>query len=265
MRDLYNRPIRYLRVSVTDRCNLRCAYCAPRGQPRPIDEEGFLPFEDIARIVSAAVGLGVDKVRLTGGEPLAREGIVGLVAELAGIAGLETLCMTTNGTLLAGVAADLKSAGLDSLNLSLDSLDPARYKRITGGGSLADALEGLDAALKAGIPVKVNIVVSDGECEGDAAEVERYAHARGAASQRIRRYDLRLPKVDDTRFDRPPPCGRCDRIRLLADGRLKPCLHSDISVPVDMNRIEESILACVAMKPERGGACAVHAVGRIGG
>jgi len=265
LRDSYNRPIRYLRVSVTDRCNLRCAYCAPRGEHRPIGGEGLLPLGDIARIVSAAVGLGVDKVRLTGGESLSREGIVGLVEELAGIAGLETLCMTTNGTMLAPLAADLKTAGLDSLNLSLDTLDPALYERITGGGSRGEALEGMDAALKAGLPVKVNIVVLDGESGGDAAEVERYARARGASSQRIRRYDLSLPKVDDPRFDRPPPCGRCDRIRLLANGRLKPCLHSDLAVPIDMNDIEGSILSCVAIKPERGGACADHDVGRIGG
>jgi len=167
--------------------------------------------------------------------------------------------------MLARLAADLKAAGLDSLNLSLDTLDPAHYERITGGGSLGEALAGMDAALKAGLPVKVNIVVPDGESEGDAAEVERYARARGAASQRIRCYDLRLPKVDDSRFDRPPPCGRCDRIRLLANGRLKPCLHSDIAVPIDMDDIEAGILACVAMKPECGGACEAHAVGRIGG
>jgi len=136
---------------------------------------------------------------------------------------------------------------------------------ITGGGSLRDALEGVDAALKARLIVKLNIVVQgDDEC-GDAAAVELYARERGILSQRIRPYDLRAPKTDDLRFDRPPPCASCDRIRLLADGRLKPCLHSDLAVPIDMNDIEGSILSCVAIKPERGGACADHDVGRIGG
>jgi cyclic pyranopterin phosphate synthase len=265
MRDSYNRLIRYLRVSVTDRCNLRCLYCAPPGDARGLRDDELLPLEDIARIVRAAVGLGVDKVRLTGGEPLAREGIVGLVAELARIRGLATLCMTTNGTMLASVAADLKSAGLDSLNVSLDTLDASHYARITRGGSLRDVLSGIDAALAAGIPVKLDIVVSGEGSIEDASQVERYARARGASSQRIRQYDLRVAKTDDPRFDRPPPCARCDRIRLLADGRLKPCLHSDIALGIDMERIEESILACVGLKPERGGTCTTLTVGQIGG
>jgi cyclic pyranopterin phosphate synthase len=123
----------------------------------------------------------------------------------------------------------------------------------------------LDAALEAQLSVKLNIVVQgEDEC-GDAAAVELYARERGVSSQRIRRYDLRVPKTDDLRFDRPPPCASCDRIRLLADGRLKPCLHSDGAFPVDMEDIEGSLLACVAAKPERGGVCTTLAVGQIGG
>jgi GTP 3',8-cyclase len=265
LRDSFDRPIRCLRVSVTDRCNLRCTYCAPPGPLRRLREEELLPLGDLARIARAAVGLGVDKLRLTGGEPLVRPGLVGLVAELSRIDGLESLCMTTNGTLLAPLAADLKRAGLGSLNVSLDTLDAGRYGAITGGGALVDALDGIDAALEAGLPVKLNVVVPSADDAGDAEAVERYARERGASSQRILRYDLAARKLDDPRFDRPPPCARCDRIRLLADGRLKPCLHSDIAVPVDMDRIEESLLSCVGMKPERGGACTTLAVGQIGG
>ena len=273
MRDSFDRRIRYLRVSVTDRCNLRCAYCSPpEARPeavplRPFREEELLSLDEIARIVRAAVGLGVDKVRLTGGEPLVRPGIVELVAELARIDGLETLCMTTNGSLLAPLAAELKEAGLGSLNVSLDSIEPDRYELITGGGSLAAALAGIEAAIGASIPVKLNIVVpgaAGGEAT-DAEAVERYGRERGASSQRILRYELAARKVDDPRFDRPPPCGRCDRIRLLADGRLKPCLHSDIAIKVDMDDIGGSLLACVGMKPERGGVCTTLAVGQIGG
>jgi GTP 3',8-cyclase len=265
LRDSFDRPIRYLRVSVTDRCNLRCAYCAPPVAQSRLRDEELLSSGDIARIVRAAIGLGVDKVRLTGGEPLVRPDIVDLVAQLARIGGLETLCMTTNGTLLAPLAADLGSAGLGSLNVSLDTLDPGRYGRLTGGGALAEALEGVDAALEAGIPVKLNIVVPGAGETGDAEEVERYARERGAASQRILRYDLAAKKLDDPRFDRPPPCGRCDRIRLLANGCLKPCLHSDLAIAVDMDDIEGSLLSCVGMKPERGSVCTTLAVGQIGG
>jgi cyclic pyranopterin phosphate synthase len=265
MRDSFDRLIRYLRVSVTDRCNLRCVYCAPPGEASGLRDDELLSLEAIVRIVRAAVGLGVDKVRLTGGEPLAREGIVDLVAELARIRGLDALCMTTNGTMLARAAADLKSAGLDSLNVSLDTLDASSYERITRGGSLHDALAGVEAALEAGLPVKLNIVVPGEGDQMDAEAVERYAREAGASSQRIRRYDLRAAKTDDPRFDRPPPCARCDRIRLLADGRLKPCLHSDLAFDIDMERIEESILACVGRKPERGGVCTTLAVGQIGG
>jgi cyclic pyranopterin phosphate synthase len=265
MRDSFDRRIRYLRVSVTDRCNLRCVYCAPSGEGGRLRPDELASFEDIARIVRAAVGLGVDKVRLTGGEPLAREGVVGLAAELAAIPGLEVLCMTTNGTLLAPVAAELKSAGLASLNVSLDTLDPERYERLTRGGSVHDVEAGIEAALDAGLPVKLNIVVSGEESRADALAVEGYARERGLSSQRIRRYDLREEKSDDPLFDRPPPCALCDRIRLLADGRLKPCLHSDLALGVDMDRIEESLLACAGMKPERGGRCTTLAVGQIGG
>ena len=267
MRDSFDRAIRYLRVSVTDRCNLRCLYCAPPEEARRLAAVELLSFDDIARIVEAAVGLGVDKVRLTGGEPLARAGIVELVSRLAGIPGLKTLCMTTNGTLLAPLAAALKAAGMASLNVSLDTLDPDRYESLTGGGSLAAVFEGVDAALEAALPVKLNIVVlGEGrEAEAEAEEVERYARERSASSQRIRMYDLRLPKSEDSRYDRPPACGGCDRMRLLADGRLKPCLHSDIAVRVDMDDIEDCLLACAAMKPERGGVCTTLGVGQIGG
>jgi len=266
MRDSFERTIRYLRVSVTELCNLRCEYCSPEGACSK-GEGGPLPLEALESIVAAAVGLGVDKVRITGGEPLLREGIVGFVARLAALPGLKLLSMTTNGTLLGPAAAGLAEAGLMSVNVSLDSVDPGEYRRVTGGGRLGDALDGIEAALAAGLAVKVNAVVAEGDPDGGprAEAVERYARGVGAGFQRIRRYDPASPKVYDPDFDRPPPCAACDRIRLLADGRLLACLHSSACVSVDLGRIEESILACVAMKPRAGVEGTIAPLREIGG
>ncbi len=161
--DAYNRRINYLRLSVTDRCNFRCVYCLPpEGVPwRPHAE--ILRFEEIAAVVRAAAALGISKVRLTGGEPLVRAGIVELVAMLAAIPGLDDLSMTTNGALLARHAADLRRAGLRRVNVSLDTLDAGRFQRITRLGRLEDVLAGIAAAQEAGLlPVKLNTVAVRG-------------------------------------------------------------------------------------------------------
>jgi len=280
MRDSFKRVIRYLRVSVTGRCNLGCAYCSPEG-PCSTQAGGELPLESLEAVVAAAVRLGVDKVRITGGEPLLREGIVGFVARLAALSGLKKLSMTTNGTLLAPLAEDLARAGLQSVNVSLDSVDPAEYRSATGCGELADALSGIGSAIRSGLGVKLNCVVDPGDPSADAraATVERYARslgavrtsggrpseALGAAFQRIRRYDPGAAKVYDPAFDRPPACAFCDRLRLLSDGRLLACLHSSAFVEIDMDRIEDSILECVAMKPERGDCAVMAGLREIGG
>jgi len=140
--DAFNRPISYLRVSVTDRCNLRCVYCMPpEGVPcRPHEE--VLRYEEIETVVRAAADLGINKIRLTGGEPLVRKGVVELVAMLARIPGIDNLAMTTNGTLLARYADELKKADLKRVNVSLDTLRPKRFRRITRLGELSDTLGG---------------------------------------------------------------------------------------------------------------------------
>ncbi|MGD9001732.1 MAG: radical SAM protein, partial [Anaerolineae bacterium] len=149
--DAYNRPISYLRISVTDRCNLRCIYCMPEeGVPwRPHD--AVLRYEEIEIIVRAAAELGISKVRLTGGEPLVRLGIVDLVRQIARIPGIDDLAMTTNGVLLARYVRDLVDAGLHRVNISLDTLDAERFRRITRCGDLADVLAGIEAAQQAGL------------------------------------------------------------------------------------------------------------------
>lgn len=158
--DSHGRRIDYLRISLTDRCNLRCVYCMPaEGVPWKEPRE-ILALEEIERFAAIAVEEGISKIRLTGGEPLVRRGVVGHVRRLRSLTGIEAIALTTNGTLLARYARDLASAGLTRVNVSLDSLDPEVFARITRGGRLEDAYAGIDAAFAAGMgPVKLNVVV----------------------------------------------------------------------------------------------------------
>ena len=265
MLDSYGRRVRYLRVSVTDRCNLRCTYCMPAEGVPFVPHERILSLERMALVVRAAASLGFDKVRLTGGEPLVRKGLPELVSMIREIPGIETLGMTTNGTLLAPVAADLARRGLSSVNVSLDTLDPGRFSAITRGGDVSDTVAGVRAARAAGLPVKLNVVIGDADDRADLDAVRAFAEAEGCAVQTIRRYRLDEEKFDDERYERPAPCAACDRIRLLATGELKPCLHGDASVPVDFSDIEGSIRACVALKPACGSRASAHVVSAIGG
>lgn len=163
MRDGCGRAVEYLRLSVTDRCNCRCTYCMPAGGVPALAHDDICGFEELVEIVRALASLGVRKVRLTGGEPLVRRGIVDLVRMLREVPGIEELDLTTNATLLAPLAAPLRAAGVDRINVSLDSLDPERYAAITRGGRLADALAGLAAARDAGFSgTKINCVLMGG-------------------------------------------------------------------------------------------------------
>ena len=160
MLDNQGRNIRYLRLSVTDRCNFRCRYCMPAEGVCKREHSEMLSFEELTEIVRTAVSLGVSKVRLTGGEPLVRRGIVDLCRSLRTIDGLDELTMTTNGALLPQYAAELKQAGVDRLNISLDTLNEDKFASLTRGGSLADTLAGLDAAWNAGFRgTKLNAVL----------------------------------------------------------------------------------------------------------
>ena len=158
--DLYGRKHDYLRISVTDRCNLRCIYCMGPEGVKQIPHHQILTYEEILEVVKAGAALGISKIRLTGGEPLVRKGILFLVKEIAQVPGITCLAMTTNGILLPQFAAPLKEAGLQRVNISLDSLKPAVYRKITRCGELAQALAGIEAALEAGLnPVKINSVL----------------------------------------------------------------------------------------------------------
>ena len=162
LQDQHQRLINYLRLSVTDRCNLRCRYCRPSGPLTLAEEPDVLTAEQMRRVAAAAVGLGIRKIRITGGEPLLRRDIVPLMADFAALPGLERLVMTTNGMLLAPLAGDLRRAGVSGVNISLDSLDPERFAAITQGGDLRRCLAGLEAALAAGLRTKLNVVVMAG-------------------------------------------------------------------------------------------------------
>ncbi len=264
MFDSFGREVYYLRISVTDRCNLRCSYCMPEEGVAWLPHERILSFERMAEVAKAAACMGFHKFRITGGEPLVRRGIEDFVSMLAPIPGISTVAMTTNGTLLAPLASTLAARGLSSVNISLDTMDPERYALITRGGRIADALEGVRAARAAGLPVKLNVVVSP-ERQGDLEAVSAFAEERGCAVQTIREYRLDESKYDDERYMRPSPCAQCNRIRLLATGELKPCLHGDATVPVDFNDIQGSIRACVDLKPGCGSMASTHLVSAIGG
>lgn len=171
MLDRYGRVINYLRISVTDRCNLRCCYCMPEGV-QDVGMKNILTFEEIWEIVRTGVSLGITHIRITGGEPLVRKGCVDLIRGIREIPGVETITMTTNGVLLGNYAKQLKEAGVDGVNISLDTLDPEEFFKITGKRELQEVLAGIRAAKTAGLPVKLNAV---NRKELDPIPLVRYA------------------------------------------------------------------------------------------
>jgi cyclic pyranopterin phosphate synthase len=172
--DSFQRPINYLRISVTDRCNLRCVYCMPQEGITLMSHYDILSYEEIFTLVKAAAELGINKVRLTGGEPLVRAGLPELVQMLAGIETIDDISLTTNGILLAQHAAELKEAGLHRVNVSLDTLKPDRFKQITRCGNLPDTLKGIEVAGAVGLtPVKINVVVMAGVNDDELPDFAR--------------------------------------------------------------------------------------------
>jgi len=180
LRDSYGRIIGDLRVSVTDRCNFRCTYCIPVENIQWKDKREILSYEEIERLVSLFAGLGVRKIRLTGGEPLLRPDLISLVEVLVGIEGIEDVALTTNGKLLPHYAQSLRAAGLHRLNVSLDSLQEAKFFFMTKRNALGDVLEGIEAAARAGFhPVKINAVVIRGVNEDEILDFARFAQQSG--------------------------------------------------------------------------------------
>ena len=163
MKDLFSRRINYMRISITDLCNLRCQYCMPEEGICKKDHDDMLSLEEIVEIVKAGAKLGIDKVRITGGEPLVRNGIVEFIQMISNIDGIKDIAITTNGILLPKYGEALKNAGLKRVNISIDSLKPDKYKEITRGGDLSKVLDGINEAIRLGLtPVKLNVVAIGG-------------------------------------------------------------------------------------------------------
>ena len=178
LNDSFGRKINYLRLSITDRCNMRCVYCMPADGIEKIEHAGILSYEQFLLIAEAAVSLGIEKIRVTGGEPLVRTGIIPFLEQLANISGLKQLVLTTNGVLLAEMALALKDAGVQRLNISLDSLQSNMFTQLTRRDLLSQVLAGIDAAEKVGLPYKINMVVMRGLNDNEILDFARLTQGR---------------------------------------------------------------------------------------
>lgn len=266
MLDKYNRILNYLRISVTDRCNLRCTYCMPEEGVPMLSHNDILSFEEIHAVTQEAVNLGVNKVRITGGEPLVRKEIVSLVKMLAGISGISDLSMTTNGILLENFANQLKENGLHRINISLDTMNPEKYNNITRGGDINKVKAGINAAKKAGLfPIKINCVINNSKEDDDAKEVEKYCIENDLEIRFIHQMNLKTGHFAIVEGGDGGDCARCNRLRLTADGKIKPCLFSNLEFDIRTMGIKEALQAAVSQKPECGSFNGINHFNNIGG
>jgi cyclic pyranopterin phosphate synthase len=266
MIDPFGRTLNYLRISVTDRCNLRCQYCMPPEGVPLLAHEQILSLEEILSVARAATELGFERLRLTGGEPLLRRNLLWLVEHVAALPGVRDLALTTNGIRLKAMAQSLKDAGLQRVNISLDALDPERYRELTRGGNVADVLAGVDAAVAAGLrPVKLNCVVERSKDEPDAQAVAAFGRERGFEVRFIQRMDLRGGTFSTIEGGSGGQCERCNRLRLTSSGFIKPCLFSDRSFSVRELGPRRALEEACAQKPAAGVCCQGDPMVRIGG
>jgi cyclic pyranopterin phosphate synthase len=298
--DSFGRCVRTVRVSLTDHCNFRCVYCMPPEGLPYLDKSKYLTAAEIARFVRVASALGVTHCRLTGGEPLLRRDVVDIVRMLKDIDTLHEVSMTTNGSLLPRLAGPLRHAGLDRLNISLDSLDPARFEEVTLVSQHDRVMDGIDAARAVGFPMKINVVAISGMRDDEVFDFVQLAIDHdtdvrflefmplcGSGWEADRVYPIaavrrlvasRYALHELPRGDRPaqlfsieggrgrvgfiaslsePFCSDCSRMRLTADGRIRPCLFSDVEHPIaallrgdaDDNEVAAAIRAAVWKKP----------------
>ncbi len=253
MYDQYNRKLNYLRISVTDRCNLRCVYCMPEEGIKLMQHKDILSFEEILTVVKKGAAKGITKVRLTGGEPLVRKGIVDLVGMIASVEGITDLSMTTNGILLTQFAKPLKEAGLNRINISLDTISPSRYKEITRGGDIRRVFDGIHAAKEAGLqPVKINCVVFKSSNEPDAREVAAFCKENDLQIRFIHQMNLQTGEFSIVEGGNGGDCKNCNRLRLTANGDIKPCLFNEMAFNVKKTSINRAFDMAVMNKPEVG-------------
>ncbi len=293
--DQFGREIDYLRISITDRCNLRCRYCMPAEGIKTKDHSEILSFEEIIKIVKIGIKMGIKKVRLTGGEPLIRKDIEILVSKLSSL-GLEDISMTSNGVLLAAKADLLKKAGLNRVNISLDTLDREKFKKITRRDFLSEVLAGIKAAEAAGLkPVKINIVVMKGINDdelldfvdlsikeelhlrfieymplGGEAEAEKFiscSEIKALIKEKFKLIPASISGNGPANYFKIKGaagsigfisalsqhfCGSCNRLRLTADAKFKPCLAGNQEVKIkgmSSQKIESAYLKAIELKP----------------
>lgn len=253
MFDCFNRQINYLRISVTDRCNLRCTYCMPAEGIRMLSHKDILSFDEILEVVRHGVKLGLNKVRITGGEPLVRKGIVNLVEQIALFKEIEDLAMTTNAILLPEFAKNLKRAGLQRVNISLDSMNEENFNKKTRIGDLDKVLKGIEAAEKAGLtPIKLNCVIKESSQEPDALTVTQFAKEKGYDVRFIPEMDLGKGEFGIVEGGDGGNCSICNRLRLTANGKLKPCLFNDLAYDIRKLGVEKAYSMALGNKPLTG-------------
>ncbi len=231
--DSFRRPINYLRISVTDRCNLRCVYCMPPEGVKLLSHEDILTYEEIETIVRAAAELGITKIRLTGGEPLTRLNLSSLVSRIFSIPGIDDISMTTNGTLLSRYAAELKKAGLRRVNISLDTLKPERFEGICRFARYSDVMSGIEAAREAGLaPIKINVVVMRGINDDELLDFARQTIGEGWHVRFIELMNMKGVNDMDSRFiSAKEMMKRMDTI-----GKMEPCFAEVGSGPAKYYR-----------------------------
>jgi GTP 3',8-cyclase len=264
--DRYNRDINYLRISVTDRCNLRCTYCMPEEGIPLLHHKDILTFDEILDFTKIAVAGGVTKVRITGGEPLVRKGITTLVGMISEIEQIKDLSMTTNGVLLKQFARDLKAAGLQRINISLDTVDPEKFTTVTRKGNINSVFEGIKAARQAGLfPVKINCVIKNSDEEEEAREVAKFCEDNDLEIRYITQMDLVKGHFSTVVGGTGGNCVLCNRLRLTANGKLKPCLFSNIEYDIRELGFEKALRLAVQSKPGCGSTNETGAFYNIGG
>jgi len=265
MIDQFGRTINYLRISVIDRCNLRCTYCMPHTGLALRPQRDILSFEEILAIVKTATKFGINKIRLTGGEPLIRRDLVELVRMLAQVSAIKDLALTTNGILLTRYASALKKAGLQRVNISLGTTDAGYFAQYTNGGNIKKVLAGIDLALAVGLtPVKINCVI-DGKLDRHAELVKQLAESKKIEVRFIQKMDFTTGKFVALGLHAGGDCKNCNRLRLLSDGRILPCLFSDVTFSIRELGIANALTQAVFYKPKQGMPCHVRWMGEIGG